>query len=77
LNNFPVQNGLTKYKRIYMDQERLLRITEVQQRVGIARSTIWLWIKQGRFPKGMKLSPSVTVWYEKEINLYVSGKWNA
>jgi len=60
-----------------MDQERLLRITEVQQRVGIARSTIWLWIKQGRFPKGMKLSPSVTVWYEKEINLYVSGKWNA
>ncbi|MDD5386440.1 MAG: AlpA family phage regulatory protein [Sulfuricurvum sp.] len=59
-----------------MDQERLLRITEVQQRVGIARSTIWLWIKQGRFPKGMKLSPSVTVWHEKEINLYVAGKWN-
>lgn len=59
-----------------MDQERLLRIAKVQQRVGLGRSTIWLWIKQGRFPQGIKLSPSVTVWRESEINLFVSGKWN-
>lgn len=59
-----------------MDQERLLRITEVQQRVGIARSTIWLWIKQGRFPKGKKLAASVTVWHESEIRAFIAGNWN-
>lgn len=59
-----------------MNQERLLRISEVQQRVGLGKSTIWLWIKQGQFPPGKKLSPSVTVWHESEINMFVTGNWN-
>ena len=60
-----------------MNQERLLRISEVQQRVSLGKSTIWLWIKQGRFPKGIKLSPSVTVWHESEINSFIFGDWHA
>lgn len=60
-----------------MDQVRLLRLHEVQRRVSLGRSTIWLWIKQGRFPPGMKLSRNVRVWHEFEINQFISGKWHA
>lgn len=31
------------------------------------RSTIWLWIKQGKFPKPLKLGPRVTVFSVESI----------
>lgn len=57
-------------------ENRLLRINEVVQRVGIARSTIWLWVKTGKFPKGKKLSSKVTVWQSQEIDSFIVGKWS-
>jgi prophage regulatory protein len=59
-----------------MDRNRLIRLPEVQRRVSIGRSTIWLWIKEGRFPKGIKLSKNVTVWNESEIDAFVEGNWH-
>jgi predicted DNA-binding transcriptional regulator AlpA len=29
---------------------------------GVAKSTIWAWTAQGRFPKPVKLSPRVSAW---------------
>ena len=31
-----------------------LRIKEVMKMTGIARSTIWLWVGEGKFPKPIK-----------------------
>ncbi|WP_320034852.1 AlpA family phage regulatory protein [Halarcobacter sp.] len=45
-----------------------LRITEVMKMTGIAKSTIWLWVKEEKFPKPIKLSPRITVWDEDSIN---------
>ncbi len=45
-----------------------LRITEVMKKTGIAKSTIWLWVKEKKFPKPIKLSPRITVWDEDSIN---------
>lgn len=59
-----------------MDHNRLLRLPEVKHKVALGRSTIWLWIKQGKFPAGFKLSSRVRVWNEKEINDFIQGKWN-
>ncbi|RXJ69806.1 hypothetical protein CRV08_02725 [Halarcobacter ebronensis] len=28
---------------------------------------MWLWVKEGKFPKPIKLSPRVTVWEEDKI----------
>ena len=53
-----------------------LRIKEVMKMTGIARSTIWLWVSEGKFPKPIKLSPRITVWEEKEINHWMSNKIN-
>lgn len=59
-----------------MDHNRLLRLPEVQERVSLGRSTIWLWIKEGRFPNGKKLSSRVTVWLESDIEAFVRGVWS-
>ncbi len=50
---------------------RLIRIIEVMDKVGIARSTIWYMVKKGTFPKPRKLSPRVTVWVESEIDEFI------
>jgi len=50
---------------------RLIRIQEVMNKVGIARSTVWYMVKKGTFPKPRKLSPRVTVWVESEIDDYI------
>ena len=44
-----------------------LRITDVMKMTGIAKSTIWLWVKEEKFPKPIKLSPRITVWDEDSI----------
>lgn len=44
-----------------------LRIKDVMNKTGIARSTIWLWVREGKFPKPIKLSPKITVWDELDI----------
>jgi prophage regulatory protein len=41
---------------------QLLRINEVSAITSIAKSTIYLWIAQGRFPKPISLSTTIKVW---------------
>ena len=50
---------------------RLIRIQEVMNKVGIARSTVWYMVKKGKLPRPRKLSPRVTVWVESEIDEYI------
>lgn len=49
-----------------------LRITEVMKKTGIAKSTIWLWVKEDKFPKPIKLSPRITVWEEEKIDYWMN-----
>lgn len=44
-----------------------LRITEVMKMTGIAKSTIWLWVKEEKFPQPIKLSPRITVWEQSKV----------
>jgi prophage regulatory protein len=52
--------------------ERLLRLPRVLERVGVSRSTAWLWIRQGRFPKPVKIGPNITAWRESEIESWIA-----
>ena len=57
--------------------ERFMRLPAVMAKLGIARSTVWLFVKQERLPKPIKLSPKVTVWRESEIDSYIANKIRA
>ena len=55
-----------------MKEERLIRIPKVMEKTGLARSTVWLFVKNGKLPKPIKLSERVTVWKESEIIDYIN-----
>lgn len=51
---------------------KLLRIKEVSNRTSLAKSTISLWVAQGRFPAPTKLSPTIKVWSERDIERWIT-----
>ncbi len=46
---------------------RILRLPEVMTRTGLSRSTIYLRISQGIFPKPVSLGARAVGWVEAEI----------
>ena len=54
-----------------MESTKLLRITDVSNKTTLAKSTIWLKMSQGKFPKPTKLSDSINVWREADIDAWI------
>lgn len=54
--------------------ERLIRLPEVRQRVGLGRSTIYRLMELGSFPKARKLGPRAIAWSEGEIDSWIKAK---
>ncbi|MGF6919671.1 helix-turn-helix transcriptional regulator [Paraburkholderia sp. 40] len=52
--------------------ERLLRRAEVEQRIGLTGSTIYLKIAQGKFPKPIKVGVAAVRWRESEVNQWIA-----
>jgi len=50
---------------------KLIRIVDVAKKTTLAKSTIWLKISQGKFPRGTKLSPAINVWKESDIDAWI------
>lgn len=50
---------------------RLLRLPEVLSRLPIAKSTLWLWVKQGKFPAPVRLGSRVTCWREPDVDRFI------
>jgi len=48
-----------------------MRIKEVVKVVSVSRSTIWLWVKENKFPEPIKLSPRCTVWLSEDIEAFM------
>ena len=48
--------------------ERFLRLSDVMKRTGLSRSTIYLNISKGLFPKNISLGVRSVGWLESEIN---------
>lgn len=52
------------------DQEQLLRIKQVMQMVPVARSTVWQWVKDGKFPQPTKAG-SCTFWRMSDVQAWI------
>lgn len=47
------------------------RVPQIIALLSISKSTWWLWVQNGRAPKGHKLSPGVTVWKRSDIHAFI------
>ena len=54
--------------------KRLIRLKEVQNRVGLGRSTIYRWMDEGKFPKPYSLGGHAVAWLESDIDLWIATK---
>lgn len=39
--------------------------------IPIGKSTFWLWVKEGRAPKPVKLGPRITAWRSEDIQAFI------
>ena len=53
--------------------DRLLTRAEVERRVGLGRSAIYRAMREGRFPKALRVGPSTVRWSAAEIEAWVAG----
>lgn len=55
-----------------MKTEKLLRLNEVVEIIGISKATVYKWIKLGKFPKPVKLSARLVAWKSVDIQNFIS-----
>ena len=65
----------TTAKEVYAPNQ-LVRIEQVSKITTLAKSSINLWVAQGKFPKPIMLSPVVKVWIIADINNWIEGHKN-
>ena len=51
---------------------RILRLALVQQRTGLARSTLYKYIDDGIFPRQISLGPRTSGWIEHEVDSWIA-----
>jgi prophage regulatory protein len=54
-----------------------LRRKQVEARTGLSRSTIYLYIKNGIFPKPVALGPRAVGWLESDIGDWIAERVKA
>ncbi len=50
---------------------KLIRLKQVMECTGLARSTVYKFIAEGDFPKPVKLGVRVAAWVESEIRQWI------
>ncbi|MGI8423091.1 MAG: helix-turn-helix transcriptional regulator [Chloroflexota bacterium] len=55
----------------HLPEAGYLRLSQVLQLVPVGKSTWWQWVKDGRAPAAVKLSPRVTAWRASEIRAFL------
>ncbi len=50
---------------------RVLRITQVQARTGLSRSSIYVRVANGSFPKPIRLGARAIGWIESEVDAWI------
>ncbi|MDO8369520.1 MAG: AlpA family phage regulatory protein [Candidatus Nitrotoga sp.] len=53
------------------------RLPYIKQRFSVSGSTIWSWIKQGKFPPGIKISDNITVWEDQTLESWAADRISA
>ena len=77
LNTNPSNESLSSIAQIkdeVIQKTQLLRIEEVCELTTLGKSTINLWVAQGKFPKPIHLSSTIKVWRLGDIVLWINSQ---
>jgi prophage regulatory protein len=53
------------------------RLPQLKERLNVSGSSIWAWVKVGKFPKPIKLSENCTAWQASDIEQWVAERISA
>lgn len=57
-----------------LPSEKILRLNEVKAQTGLSSSTIYSWIKEGKFPKNFSLGNRSVGWKQTDISNWISSR---
>ncbi|NNK95721.1 MAG: AlpA family transcriptional regulator [Desulfobacterales bacterium] len=57
-----------------MDKTTLLRLPQVEQSCGLKKSTIYAQIKEGTFPRPVKLGARSVAWRSNEVDEWIQAR---
>lgn len=57
-------------------QDRLLRLPEVQHLTGLCRSAIYQRMKEGVFPRSVKVGPRAATWSETAVQAWIHQRFS-
>jgi prophage regulatory protein len=66
---FEIQDELEHRTRV-----RLLRRAEVERLTGLSRSTLYSWMKEGRFPQPVRLGARIVAWRESDVTEWLESR---
>ena len=58
-------------------ESRLMTRRQVEQKLGVSRSTVYRLLEAGAFPKPIKIAERAIRWHESEIDEYVASRSRA
>lgn len=64
-------------KGAYNMSNRVLKLPEVIQVTGLSKSSIYVYKRQGLFPKPINLGPRSVGWIERDIMAWIEAKRGA
>ena len=50
------------------------RLPQLKARLNVSGSSIWAWVKAGKFPKPIKLSENCTAWVAADVEQWVKSR---
>ena len=57
-----------------MASHQLLRLKQVEEKTGLKRSQIYLYMNNSTFPRSIKIGPASVAWLESEIDEWINMK---
>jgi prophage regulatory protein len=55
-------------------QPQFYRLPQLKARLSVSGSSIWSWVKQGKFPQPVKLSENTTAWKAADIDAWAQSR---
>ena len=70
----PVKTASEPVPRVEPDPDRplptFLRLSDLVERLGVSRSTIYKWVEEGRFPKSVSLGGRSVAWRRVDVETW-------